>query len=485
VRACPVQQGFATFWAPQIFGHDTLTVLAVVGREVPRIELGQRQLDALELAQLAETLGRSVEWFLTEPPAAIASRRDGLSPDQNVRLLEEELEHIGRDVELLTDVHALSLQGTTVQAGVTTLSEAEAGAQEARTALGMGDGPVLDLQKAVERLGLLAFSLELGPSVIDGGYVRIGEVGVALVNGAADAGRRRFNLAHELGHHVLADEYTPDFGLSATRDDRESLINAFAAHFLLPATSVRRRWAELAGEHEGARERLIVLAAEYRVSWSAAISHATTLELIDHAEFAALQSRRPTGADYFELGVRFTEELQPVALAPAYSRAAIRAYRRGLISADRAVELLRDTITREELPRPHEAPVEALAPGIAATLAPPIYDLLADDLGFEGVVITDSLGMQAVLGQTDPPPVTALLAGADLLLMPVDTARAHRLLSTAIENGDVPRERILDAAASVVALQLWQQRVAEEVAVPDDVRERAAEAAAVLARGGG
>ena len=32
--------GFASFWAPQIFGHDALTALAVIGREVPRIELG-------------------------------------------------------------------------------------------------------------------------------------------------------------------------------------------------------------------------------------------------------------------------------------------------------------------------------------------------------------------------------------------------------------------------------------------------------------
>jgi 5,10-methylenetetrahydromethanopterin reductase len=32
--------GFASFWTAQIFGHDALTVLAIVGREVPRIELG-------------------------------------------------------------------------------------------------------------------------------------------------------------------------------------------------------------------------------------------------------------------------------------------------------------------------------------------------------------------------------------------------------------------------------------------------------------
>ena len=32
--------GFASFWASQIFSHDALTALAVIGREVPRIELG-------------------------------------------------------------------------------------------------------------------------------------------------------------------------------------------------------------------------------------------------------------------------------------------------------------------------------------------------------------------------------------------------------------------------------------------------------------
>jgi 5,10-methylenetetrahydromethanopterin reductase len=33
-------EGFATYWLPQIFGFDALTALAVVGREVPGIELG-------------------------------------------------------------------------------------------------------------------------------------------------------------------------------------------------------------------------------------------------------------------------------------------------------------------------------------------------------------------------------------------------------------------------------------------------------------
>ena len=34
------ESGAHTFWSSQIFGHDALTALAIVGREVPGIELG-------------------------------------------------------------------------------------------------------------------------------------------------------------------------------------------------------------------------------------------------------------------------------------------------------------------------------------------------------------------------------------------------------------------------------------------------------------
>ncbi|MDG4768004.1 hypothetical protein O7632_28500 [Solwaraspora sp. WMMD406] len=121
----------------------------------------------------------------------------------------------------------------------------------------------------------------------------------------------------------------------------------------MPGLSVRSRCAELSGEWEYPRQRLFVLAAEYRVSWSAAVSHAYTLELISRAERDLLHVQRPTVGDYLEVrGVRFVQELQPPALAPAYAQAVVRAYRRGVISADRVVELLHGTVTLDDLPTP-------------------------------------------------------------------------------------------------------------------------------------
>ena len=127
--------------------------------------------------------------------------------------------------------------------------------------------------------------------------------------------------------------------------------------------------------------------------------------------------------------------------------------------------------------------VRALQPGMPSSQAPKVYEFLRDDLGFEGLAITDSLGMGAALSR-DFPAIRALEAGADLLLMPVDTAKTHRLVVDAIESGRVPRERVEEAAGRVVALQLWQQRVAGDVPVPADAAARAQRAAADLVAAG-
>lgn len=156
------------------------------------------------------------------------------------------------------------------------------------------------------------------------------------------------------------------------------------------------------------------------------------------------------------------------------------------------VDATLDQLREHDLP-PFEAAVTAgapavmlshldltsIAPGVPASIAPEVYDLLRDDLGFEGVAITDSLGMGALGGQRMPA-VRALAAGADLLLMPVDTHETHRLVSRAISSGEVSRDRAEEAAARVVAVQLWQQRVAEDRPVPDDVAARAQVAADAL-----
>lgn len=116
--------------------------------------------------------------------------------------------------------------------------------------------------------------------------------------------------------------------------------------------------------------------------------------------------------------------------------------------------------------------VEAFDRRRPASLAPAAYDVLRDTGGFQGIAVTDSMGMGAVMG-FDQPGIKALVAGADLLLMPADTTATHGAVSKAIESGRIPRERAEEAAARVIAVQLWQQRVAAKKQVPEDVVEKA------------
>ena len=96
--------------------------------------------------------------------------------------------------------------------------------------------------------------------------------------------------------------------------------------------------------------------------------------------------------------------------------------------------------------------VRAVDPGVPATLSRPVVTgMLRGDLGFEGVVASDALEMAALRGRSAPA-VQFLRAGGDLVLMPADAAVARRTIATAVRAGRLPRRRLEQAAARVVAL---------------------------------
>ncbi|MFS0701472.1 glycoside hydrolase family 3 N-terminal domain-containing protein [Cellulomonas sp. 179-A 4D5 NHS] len=97
----------------------------------------------------------------------------------------------------------------------------------------------------------------------------------------------------------------------------------------------------------------------------------------------------------------------------------------------------------------------ALDPDRPASLSPSAYALLRD-MGFEGVAITDSVGMGAVNLRWDFPAaaVEAVGAGADAVLT-TDGRHAVRMrdaLVEAVRTGRLPEERVSEAAARVTAL---------------------------------
>ena len=87
--------------------------------------------------------------------------------------------------------------------------------------------------------------------------------------------------------------------------------------------------------------------------------------------------------------------------------------------------------------------------------------LLRNELKFQNLIITDAMDMQGLtklfdgkaLGGAEAS-VRAIMAGADVLLMPPDPERAIQAVVTAVEKGRISRQRIDDSAMRVLAAKV-------------------------------
>ena len=85
-----------------------------------------------------------------------------------------------------------------------------------------------------------------------------------------------------------------------------------------------------------------------------------------------------------------------------------------------------------------------------------VTELLREELGFDGVVITDSLKMQAMTDHygSGEIAVQAVQAGVDLLLCPKNLSEAVTALTQAVESGDISQERLDVSVLRVLRLKI-------------------------------
>ncbi|GAA2435691.1 glycoside hydrolase family 3 protein [Streptomyces glaucus] len=130
--------------------------------------------------------------------------------------------------------------------------------------------------------------------------------------------------------------------------------------------------------------------------------------------------------------------------------------------------------------------VPALDPDRPATLSRGVLtDLLRGELGYDGLIVTDGMEMQAVAGTygIERGSVLALAAGADAIcvgggLADDETVRRLRdALVAAVRSGELPEERLADAAERVRRLARWAATTARPgpaATADDEVGLRAA-----------
>ena len=260
------------------------------------IEKGTRTAKPDEILALASYYGRSVHELVRpdEPdidlqPHLRAVAQKMKADDGELGMAIEELQRFARDYRRLerlmaaTPAHNYPAE-VRLSERIDVAELAEDVAIQERRRLGLGDQPVINLRTILESdVGLRIFYWKL-PSPIAGMYAFVADFGgCILVNLKHSAERRRASMVHEYGH-LIVDRYRPGIdylNVEGRKPANERFAEAFSMSFLMPATSLRRRFNEtVASSGDFQVADLCRLAHMYFVSFEAMTLRLERLGLI-------------------------------------------------------------------------------------------------------------------------------------------------------------------------------------------------------------
>lgn len=320
---------------------------------VNKIESGIRKVTALELSDIAAALGVRMSSFFAEPIPALVSHRSAQGLDTADSKIDRLLAKIASDVEFVNTLAPaeLGLPDESVELPPpASLADADDLAVQARKMLGLdAKEAVHELVNRVATIGLLAFAFDLGVDTADAGTILLRHGAVTLINSQNKVGRRRLALAHELGHFLVADEYTVDRRVTDSHPgDIESRLDRFARSLLLPEPGVREAWSR--HEPRSPREAAVLLASEFRVDMATLARRLDELGMVDSGGAAQVRGVTTTRADIVEFGLYVPTDLEGTTLPIPFQKAVLRAFRDERISRERALELLYATFHDDDLP---------------------------------------------------------------------------------------------------------------------------------------
>ncbi len=96
-------------------------------------------------------------------------------------------------------------------------------------------------------------------------------------------------------------------------------------------------------------------------------------------------------------------------------------------------------------------------PGLPASMSSKfLKEILRDELGYEGIIISDALDAEAVTSRysSGEAAVAAFNAGCDMLLMPKDFDEAYEAVLHAYENGDISNDRLMESLVRILTVKL-------------------------------
>ena len=289
-----------------------------------KYERGGSTPKANMLRALANVLGVDASFFLEEPTTRIEwlafrkASRMGKTRQERVKALAES--RVETFLALRLALEPARTEELAPRTPVWKPEDAEKAAESLREHWRLGDQPIESVTTAIEDGGGIVVESPVEDDFVDGlaGLANQG-VPVIVVSSAVSDDRRRFSLAHELGHLFMDVK-----GASARTE--EKLAHRFAAAFLVTAATARR---ELGARrrHLDLRE-LVMLKQKYGVSMQAWILRASDLGIIEESHARTLFAEMSARGWRRDEPVRFKGKERPTKLR----QLVIRALAEGLLS---------------------------------------------------------------------------------------------------------------------------------------------------------
>lgn len=311
----------------------------VSAQAIGKYERNEDMPSSRVLMALAKALAVTEEYLLNEDEIALEGvdfRKKVAASSKEEAVLEARAIHMLERYLAVEDLlHMRSVEWEQPRSAphpVADLRDAEDAARSVRDDWGLGNDPIPQLAELLEERGIKVLSLDL--DAIDGLAAKVRRrdrtaARVIVIKRSTWSERKRFNLAHELGHMVIA----PSAGV-----DEEKAAHRFAGAFLVPADVLRTE----VGVHRSSISigELVALKMRFGVSVQALAYRCKDLGIINPAAFGRLFKI------FAERGWRTPPFEEPETMNPEleepkrFERLCYRALAEGVIGESRAAELL-------------------------------------------------------------------------------------------------------------------------------------------------
>lgn len=268
----------------QVIAKLEATGVSLTAAGLSKYERGGSTPPPSLLLQLAKVLGTRPAYFLADPPSSISwhafRKHAALGKRQQERVQAWAADRAHSQVWLESLLQTKPARVMPRRERVSDFDAAEEAAQKLRDSWGLGTAAIVNLTAALENRATVVLEYDSDNKGFDGLSGTIDDTHpVIVVQSNQPADRRRFNLAHEIGH-LLMDCRDVD---GATE---ERLAHRFGAALLVPKAIAK---SELGESRRHARlEEFLPLKRKYGVSIQAWIRRAFDLEIISDANYRAL-----------------------------------------------------------------------------------------------------------------------------------------------------------------------------------------------------